>query len=270
MAQLVDVALAAVVIVVAAAAIFLFVRANRSPKPAADPPKQDTDQEKKDEALRLELQLQESRVKIPAPDRKIATGDVEKAKARIRTLTLQQEIDSLVLRRLFEAEDEGEVSKDERVKMAKPYEDEMRAVSDELKRSEMLVSLSELESIREEMIKKFEDSISQTQIRIDTILKELKIEQEQKATAVVEEDKPKQPASPKKKRIIKQLKPAADQAEEEEESEEADEPDAAQPEAGQAPHEKPQPMDVETRLSQLKKEVMKELDELDKLDLEAQ
>ncbi len=60
----------------------------------------------------------------------------------------------MVLRRLFEAEDEGEISREERVRLGKVYEDEMKQIAEELKRSEMLISLAELESIREEIVQK--------------------------------------------------------------------------------------------------------------------
>jgi len=250
-------------------AVIYFNRASAKPaKPEAPPP-----EPVKEESLRLDLKLQENKVKVPPPERKILNGDVEKARSMIRTLTLKQEILSLVLRRLYEAEDEGEVSKDERLRLGKPYEDEMQMVSEELKRSEMLVSLAELESIREEMIKKFEENISQTQSRIDVILKELKIEQ-QIQQAPTEEEK-KAPVAPKKKRVIKPVKQAPVAAEEEEEAEEG-EAEAAEPkpegDAAPAPAEKPaeeqKKLSVEERLSLLKKEVMKELDDLDRMEVE--
>jgi hypothetical protein len=118
----------------------------------------------------------------------------------------------------------------------------------------MLVSLAELESIREEIVQKFEESLSQTQIRIDTILKELKIEQVQKP---VDEEKPKLPVNVKKRRLATRTK-ATEESDEEEESVDTE-----------TSEKRPPRGDVESRLEQLKKEVMKELDELDKLELEA-
>jgi hypothetical protein len=130
----------------------------------------------------------------------------------------------------------------------------MKQIADDLKRSEMLVSLAELESIREEIVKKFEDSLSQTQGRIDQIIKELKIEEPPKPT---EEEKPKLPAATKKRRVVPKVKT-------EEGEEESEEPTEAEGEEKQPAGKG----DVESRLEQLKKEVMKELDELDKLELE--
>lgn len=198
--------------------------------------------------------MMERKVKVPPIDKKIASGDVERAKSQIRTLTLKQEINSMVLRRLFEAEDEGEISREERVRLGKVYEDEMTKIADDLKRSEMLVSLSELESIREEIVKKFEESMGQTQSRIDLIIKELKIEEPSKP---VEEERPKVPATAKKRRVVAPKAKTEEGEEDQEESLEAE--DEGKP---------PAKGDVESRLEQLKKEVMKEIDELDKLELE--
>jgi hypothetical protein len=247
-----DLILGIVILAAAAVIIFMFWRASSSNKkkeevkPNESPPEVDP--------LRVELQMTERKVKVPPLDKKIASTDVEKAKSQIRTLTLKQEINSMVLRRLFEAEDEGEISREERVRLGKVYEDEMKQIADDLKRSEMLVSLAELESIREEIVKKFEESMGQTQSRIDLIIKELKIEEPAKP---VEEERPKVAATNKRKRVVPKVK--TEEGEEEPEEPTDAEGEEKQPEAKQ---------DVESRLEQLKKEVMKELDELDKLELE--
>ncbi len=251
-----DLILGIVVIVVAAVAIFMFWRASGSGK-KKEPEEKKEEPIKAEDPLTVELQLTDRKVKVPPLEKKIAITDVEKAKSQIRTLTLKQEINSMVLRRLFEAEDENEISREERVKLSKVYEDEMKQIADDLKRSEMLVSLAELESIREEIVKKFEESLTQTQSRIDTILKELKIEEPPKPT---EEEKPKLPTAAKRRRLVPKTK-AEETAEEGEAAEETLEAEGEE----KQPAEK---QDVESRLEQLKKEVMKELDELDKLELE--
>ncbi len=250
----VDLILGVVVVAVAAVAIFMFWRASGGSKKKGEAVAKPEDPPKEEDPLRVELQMTERKVKVPPIEKKIATTDIERAKSQIRTLTLKQEINSMVLRRLFEAEDEGEVSREERVRLGKSYEDEMKQIADELKRSEMLVSLAELESIREEIVKKFEDSLSQTQGRIDQILKELKIEELPKP---VEEEKSKLPAVAKKRRMVPKAKT-------EEGEEEPEEPSEAEGEEKQQAGKG----DVESRLEQLKKEVMKEIDELDKLELE--
>ena len=249
----IDLIFGIVIVAVAAIAIIMFWRASGSTKKKEEPEVKPDDPQKED-PVRVELQMTERKVKVPSIDKKIATSDIEKAKSQIRTLTLKQEINSIVLRRLFEAEDEGEISREERVRLGKSYEDEMKQIAEDLKRSEMLISLAELESIREEIVKKFEESLSQTQSRIDLIIKELKIQEPPKPA---EEEKPKLPASTKKRRVTNKAK--TEELEEGVEELTGQEDEEKQPTGRQ---------DVESRLEQLKKEVMKELDELDKLELE--
>ncbi|MCI0481533.1 MAG: hypothetical protein L0213_08085 [Candidatus Dadabacteria bacterium] len=248
-----DLIFGVVIVAAAAVAIFMFWRASGGTKKKEEE-KPSEDPSKEQDPLRVELQMTERKVKVPPIDKKIASGDVERAKSQIRTLTLKQEINSMVLRRLFEAEDEGEISREERVRLGKVYEDEMTKIADDLKRSEMLVSLAELESIREEIVKKFEESMGQTQSRIDLIIKELKIEEPSKP---VEEERPKVSAAAKKRRVIAPKAKTEEGEEEQEESLEAE-----------GEEKPPAKGDVESRLEQLKKEVMKEIDELDKLELE--
>jgi len=255
-----DLIIGIVVLAVAVLAIYVFWRTSNTGKKEAAPVATPTDEQTKENALRVELQMTERKVKVPPIDKKIAATDVEHAKSQIRTLTLKQEINSMVLRRLFEAEDEGEISREERVRLGKVYEDEMTQIAEDLKKSEMLVSLAELESIREEIVKKFEDSMSQTQSRIDLIIKELKIEEPKP----VEEEKPKVPAPVKRaRRPVPKVKPEG-----EAEGEEAEEPSEETPETENGEKQPAGKGDVETRLEQLKKEVMRELDELDKLEPE--
>jgi len=253
-----DLIIGVLVLAVAAVAVYAFWRtSNTGAKKKEEGAPKPEEEKAKDDALRVELQMTERKVKVPSIDKKITGADVERAKSQIRTLTLKQEINSMVLRRLFEAEDEGEISRDERVRLGKVYEDEMTQIAEDLKKSEMLVSLAELESIREEIVKKFEESMSQTQSRIDLIIKELKIEEPKP----VEEEKPKVAVPAKKtRRVVPKAKPEGE--------EEAEEPAEGEPEAENGEKQPAGKGDVESRLEQLKKEVMKELDELDKLELE--
>ena len=242
-----DVVYAIIVLAVAGFMIFLFWRASKSKK---EEEKQPETEQKQEDPIKVELQLQERKVKVPPLDKKVPLTDIEKARGQICTLTLKQEINSMVLRRLFEAEDEGEINREERGRLGKSYEDEMKLIAEDLKRNEMLVSLADLESIREEIVKKFEDSLNQTQLKIDSILKELKIE----IPKPVEEEKPKTLIPARRRRVV----PKPEGEEPGEEGEEEAEGEKLPPRG-----------DVESRLEQLKKEVMKELDELDKLELEA-
>jgi len=177
-----------------------------------------------------------SRPLLPKVERRLRPPDVERARGNVRTLTLQRELLTMVLKRLFEAEDEGEITREERLRLSRGYEAEMKQLSEDLKQAELVVTLHELESIREDVLKKFESMLNETQSRIDAILKELKLEKPKAAPAK---------APPKKK-------PEKKEVEEEEEK---------------PPRRRRS--EVEEKLEQLRKEVLEELEELEKLEIEA-
>jgi hypothetical protein len=239
-------------IVVAGMAIYLFIRASggtsglRREKPRADP-----------ERDYLQSSLREPRLgsrsyRTPSERRSLKRTDVAGAQSKIRTLSLQSELLSLILKRLFEAEDDGEITADERVSLSRGYEGELRRANQELEQAELVVSLHELEAIKEDIVKKFEATLDSTQIRIDAIMKELKIEVRAERVE-------------KRTRIA----PVEREEGEEEEGEPDGEEEDGEGEAEKRPRRKRPKSDVDARLEKLRGEVIKELEELDRLELEA-
>ena len=226
---------------VAAVAIYMFVRAtegtggSRQGEPRSEP-----------EPLTVSIDPSR-RVKVPELQRLAKRDQVSEARSRIRTLALQQEIVTLVMKRLFEAEDNGEISREERERLGKGYEAEMNQVTEELNRAELIVSLSELEEIRTDLVRQFQETLADTQQKIDMIIGELHIE----PPTPPEPESEEKPA-PRPARRRPRPQPEAEEAEEGEEEE--------------APRGRDT---VEDRLNKLKEDVLKELEELDRLELEA-
>ena len=229
-------------IVVAAGAIYFFLRAS-SNKPADQKSSKGEDDYIK--SLLVETRSDAGRYVSSTSQRHLKKSDINKAQSKIRTLTLQSELLSIVLKRLFEAEDEEEITREERISLSKGYEEDLKRISEELKRAEMVVTLHELETIRDDIVKKFEATLNSTQNQIDAILKELKIEKEREI-----------PKLPRERRIPEEREEEEDLLEEEEED--VERPRARKPRS-----------EVEERLDQLRSEVLKELEELDRLELEA-
>lgn len=182
-------------------------------------------------------------ISVPEVTTHFLSADIEKARSNVRTLTLKKELLSMVLRRLFEAEDEGEINRDERVRLSRGYEVELRDLNEELKQSELIMTLHELETIRDDILLKFEATLTSTQNRIDLVMKELKIEEKVEPP----------PRAPPRARV-----PRPEDEPEDEEDVEEERPRASRPRS-----------DVEEKLEQLRNEVLKELEELEKLELEA-
>jgi len=230
-------------LVVAAVAIYAFIRATggtggsqrREPEP---------------EPLKVKVEPS-SRVKVPELERIAKRDQVSEARSKIRTLALQQEIITMVMKRLFEAEDNGEISREERERLSKDYEAEMNQVTEELNRAELIVSLNELEEIRTDLIKQFQETLADTQSKIDLIIGELNIEPPKPA-----EPEPEEKPKPTPRRAPRRRRPRPQPEEEPEEEEEAEEETGGRD-------------TVEDRLNKLKEDVLKELEELDRLELEA-
>lgn len=238
-------------IVVAGMAIYLFIKASggtsdlRREKPRTDP-----ERDYMPSSLR-EPRLGSRSYRTPTTRRSLKKPEVDRAQSKIRTLTLQSELLSLILKRLFEAEDDGEITADERTSLSRGYEAELKRASEELEQAELVVSLHELEAIKEDIVKKFEATLDNTQSRIDAIMRELKIEA-------------------RAERVERPSRRAPVETEEEEEEAEPEgEEEAGEEEAEESPRRRRPRSDVDARLEKLRGEVIKELEELDRLELEA-
>jgi len=228
-------------LIVAAVAIIMFLRATEGTKKPAN---------NEEEKSPIVVEVEPRKVKMPDLPTITERSQVEIARTQIRTLTLQQEILSMVMKRLFEAEDNGEISKDERERLGKNYEAEMQQVDEQLKKAELIVSLNELEDIRQNIIEQFQQTLSSTQSQIDLIIKELNIQQPEP------EPEPEPEPQPRPRRT-RPRPPPGDDKEEEPEDEDDEET------GGRGRRDT-----VEDRLDKLKQDVLKELEELERLELE--
>ncbi|MFQ6054213.1 MAG: hypothetical protein ACE5OO_08320 [Candidatus Bathyarchaeia archaeon] len=226
---------------VASVAIYLFVRATGGGSKAerTEPTAEPVEEEVTAPQL-LRPGATGGRFEIPQLERRLSQSDVERARSNLRTLTLQRELLTMVLKRLFEAEDEGEITREERIRLSRGYEAELKKIGEELKQAELVATLHELESIRDDIMKKFEAILSDTQAKIDAVVKELKLEKPAKPPA----------KAPRRRRPKKK------------EEAEGEEPEEEKPRARRRGSE------VEEKLEQLRREVLKELEELEKLEIE--
>jgi hypothetical protein len=235
-------------IVVAGIAIYLFIRASGGTSGLRrGKPRTDLEREIIPSSFR-EPRLGSGSYRSPTTRRSLKRTDIDRAQSKIRTLTLQSELLSLILKRLFEAEDDGEITADERASLSRGYEGELKRANEELEQAELVVSLHELEAIREDIVKKFEATLNSTQSRIDAIMKELKIDV-------------------RAERVEKRTRIAPVKTKEE--GEPNGEKEDGEEEAEEKPRRRMPRSDVDTRLEKLRGEVLKELEELDRLELEA-
>ncbi|MCW4048717.1 MAG: hypothetical protein NWE89_03170 [Candidatus Bathyarchaeota archaeon] len=229
-------------LIVAGVAILMFMRATGGLGGDSKKPETESSEIKVDIAP-------SARVHVPDPQTITKRTQVEEARSKIRMLTIQQEILSMVMKRLFEAEDDGEITKVERERLSKNYDGEIKSVTEDLNKAELIVSLNELEDIRSTIIKEFQNTLTETQTQIDRIIGELNIEPPKPV-----EPEPEMKPQPTPRRRPRPVPQPQDTDEEEPEVED---------------EERPRRRDsVEERLDKLKEDVLKELEELDRLELE--
>jgi|TARA_B100001971_G_scaffold207672_1_gene228192 hypothetical protein len=244
-----DISVGIVAGIVAVLAVYLFLRASNGGQSVLRRERSQTHPKREYASTSLrEPRLGSRGYRTPTPKRSLKRGDINSAQSKIRTLTLQSELLSLTLKRLFEAEDDGEITADERADLSKGYEGDLKKVNEELEQAELVVSLHELELIREDIVKKFEATLNSTQSRIDSIMEELKITgRAEKAKTRIQ------------RTSVEREKEEREPDGENEAGEAGDE--------NQPKHRSPR-SDVDARLEKLRGEVIKELEELDRLELE--
>lgn len=172
----------------------------------------------------------------------LSAQDVESSRKTLKLLGLERDAMSSVIVKFFEAEDEGEISKEDRVKLSRDYEEKMKSLSDRARQMELVIGLYELEKIREEIVKRFDAKLNETNAKIKELRGELKIEM-----PVGEE-----------KKILKEKKPIAEGENEEKEGESEEKPRQRRQRVSE----------IDEKIEKLRQEVLKELEELEKLEIE--
>jgi len=108
-------------------------------------------------------------------ERTITREEAEEAKERLKMLDLEREILSFAIRRLYEAQAEGKITEEEREKVAQRYKSRMMKVRDSISKSESVVALHELESMREDLIKLFSERFDDLGKKVEDLRTRLEI-----------------------------------------------------------------------------------------------
>ncbi|UCC33227.1 MAG: hypothetical protein JSW53_05510 [Candidatus Bathyarchaeota archaeon] len=105
----------------------------------------------------------------PKSGRSITTTEAKEAKTKLRTMGLEREILSNAIRRLYEAQAEGEINPEERERLAKRYKERMYEIKNYISRSESVVALHELEETQEDLIKLFNNRFDELNEKIEGV-----------------------------------------------------------------------------------------------------
>lgn len=129
--------------------------------------------------------------------RSVPSSQVNQAKEELRILSLEKEIVGFALTRLYEAEADGKITKEDQVKLLDKYGTEMKQLDKQITTKEMIVKLYELEGTQGELIQLFNNRLDEINREIKTIRGSLGLEPIEEAPPEEEEVKPSTPASAK-------------------------------------------------------------------------
>jgi hypothetical protein len=109
---------------------------------------------------------------FPIPDtiRKTVTElDIATARNRLRVANLERDIIGDALTKIYEAEAKGAINEPEKNQMIQPYKNDLKRVDAEIDTYKKTVDLYELETAKEDLFKRFQETFLDIQARIEKI-----------------------------------------------------------------------------------------------------
>lgn len=185
-------------------------------------------------------------------DRSFALQDIDKTRSKLRLAGTEKEILSEILARIYEVAADGKITQIERDQLVSKYQKQLSAIMSTYEQSEKLLNLHELEETRAELIKMFQDKFKELNVKIDELRKKV-------------EAKPGQSIAIKLPTLI----PAAE--EKTLESKNTITEDATPPTPAAVPTTStiPRRIKADDALEKLRKDLQKELEKLEQIEMEA-
>ncbi|HEV2389378.1 MAG TPA: hypothetical protein VGS04_01515 [Nitrososphaerales archaeon] len=97
----------------------------------------------------------------------VTSDDLEASRREMRTLLLERDLLSAALTKVYEAENEGKITREEREMIAKRYSTQIRDMESKLSDKELIVEVGELEGLRDELVTLFREKIQNIESRLD-------------------------------------------------------------------------------------------------------
>jgi hypothetical protein len=97
----------------------------------------------------------------------VTADDLERSRREMRTLLLERDLLSAALTKVYEAENEGKITREEREMIAKRYSSQIRDMESRLSDKELIVEVGELEGLRDELVTLFREKIQNIESRLD-------------------------------------------------------------------------------------------------------
>jgi hypothetical protein len=111
----------------------------------------------------------------------VTADDLEKSKREMRTLMLERDLLSAALTKVYEAENEGKITREEREMIAKRYSTQIHDMESKLSDKELIVEVGELEGLRDELMTLFREKVGNIETRLDQAKERLPAATQQEA-----------------------------------------------------------------------------------------
>jgi hypothetical protein len=96
-----------------------------------------------------------------------SVAELERSRREMRTIVLERDLLSSALMKLYEAETEGRITKEEREMITKRYTAQIKTFESKLKDVELVVEVGELERLRDDLMTLFRDKVQNIEARLD-------------------------------------------------------------------------------------------------------
>ncbi|QQG49455.1 MAG: hypothetical protein HY247_03920 [archaeon] len=97
----------------------------------------------------------------------VTSSELEKSKREMRTIMVERDLLSSALMKLYEAENEGRITREERETISKRYSEQIKDLQSKLKDVELIVEVGELEGLRNDLVSLFEGKIQNIEGRLE-------------------------------------------------------------------------------------------------------
>jgi len=99
-------------------------------------------------------------------ERRVNRTEMDKARRELNAILLEKDLVSTALTRVYEAEVDGRINKQEREELTSRYKQRMKEVESKLGDAEITIEVGELEKLRSELLNLFDGKMQQIESRL--------------------------------------------------------------------------------------------------------
>lgn len=203
---------------------------------------------KKEEKIKSKNEKSSSSAITITPTLKIEKSfsieDVSRARSELRVSSIEKEILSETLTRLYEAAAEGRITSEERDRLVAKYREQLSKIDSVLDYNQKIISLYELEETRAELVKMFQEKFQEVNTKIEEIRRKLGLTPKHMTELKLTSTQPSKPTIKESKSPVYHEKPSP------------------------PPTPTPKKSKADEELEKLRQDLQKELEKLEQIELE--